>query len=174
MSDNKKFNFYSPSLGNISFEKMIEEIFAYMNKFPEKIYEIVVGCDSSSGGVSYSFPVAVVVLRKGEGGRFFLKKIKYSSSSDQKKYANLHQRILQEVVLSCELALSLREALEDKAEKNAYTPNYEFQYIHADVGENGKTKDMIKEVVGLIKSNGFEAKIKPESYAASIVADRFT
>jgi len=28
--------------------------------------------------------------------------------------------------------------------------------------------------VGLIKSNGFEAKIKPESYAASVVADRYT
>jgi len=33
---------------------------------------------------------------------------------------------------------------------------------------------MIKEVVNLIKGNGFEAKIKPESYAASTIADRFT
>jgi len=33
---------------------------------------------------------------------------------------------------------------------------------------------MIKEIVGLIKGNGFEAKIKPEAYVASIVADRFS
>jgi len=33
---------------------------------------------------------------------------------------------------------------------------------------------MIKEVVGLIKGNGFEAKIKPEAYVASAVADRYT
>ena len=28
--------------------------------------------------------------------------------------------------------------------------------------------------VGLIRGNGFEPKIKPESYAASVVADRYT
>jgi len=42
------------------------------------------------------------------------------------------------------------------------------------VGEQGQTRDMVKEVVGLIKSNGFEPKIKPESFAASVVADRYT
>jgi predicted RNase H-related nuclease YkuK (DUF458 family) len=51
---------------------------------------------------------------------------------------------------------------------------YQFRYIHADVGENGQTKDMIKEVVGLIKGNGFEPKIKPESFVASTVADRYS
>ena len=58
--------------------------------------------------------------------------------------------------------------------KSAVPLNYQFQYIHADIGVSGPTKDMIKEVVGLIKSNGFQAKIKPESFAASIVADRFS
>jgi len=33
---------------------------------------------------------------------------------------------------------------------------------------------MIKEVTGLIRGNGFEAKIKPESFAASTVADRYS
>ena len=75
--------------------------------------------------------------------------------------------------MSCKLALSLKDDLEKKL-KELNSPKYEFLYIHADVGENGKTKDMIKEVVGLIKSNGFEAKIKPESYAASVVADKYT
>ena len=40
--------------------------------------------------------------------------------------------------------------------------------------ENGKTKEMVKEVVGLIKGNGFEPKIKPFSFAATVVADRYT
>ncbi|GAF87411.1 unnamed protein product, partial [marine sediment metagenome] len=42
-----------------------------------------------------------------------------------------------------------------------------------DVGENGQTKDMIKEVTGLIRGTGFEPKIKPEAYVASTVADRY-
>ena len=52
--------------------------------------------------------------------------------------------------------------------------NYQFAYIHADVGEHGKTKEMVKEVTGLIKGHGFEPMIKPLSFAASVVADRFT
>ncbi len=44
--------------------------------------------------------------------------------------------------------------------------------IHADVGENGETKAMIQEVVGMIRANNFQPITKPGSYAASNVADR--
>jgi predicted RNase H-related nuclease YkuK (DUF458 family) len=87
---------------------------------------------------------------------------------------NWKQRILQEVYLSCELALNLREALEKGFGQARPTFNYQFQYIHADVGEYGKTREMVKEVTGLIRANGFEPKIKPLSFAASVVADRYT
>ena len=50
-------------------------------------------------------------------------------------------------------------------------PEFEFE-IHADIGENGPTKAMIQEVVGMIRANNFQVKTKPESYAASNVADR--
>jgi predicted RNase H-related nuclease YkuK (DUF458 family) len=33
---------------------------------------------------------------------------------------------------------------------------------------------MIREVTGLIRGNGFEPKIKPEAFAASTVADRYS
>ncbi len=171
-NNHRQFSFFNPTSGNLKFQEVIEEIFNYINEKPEKNYEIVVGCDSSSDERP-AFPVALVILRKGEGGRFFLAKIKYRDS-EKKKFYNFHQRILEEVVLSCELALAFRESLQEKINTSQIPLNYQFQYIHADVGQNGRTKDMIKEVVGLIKSNGFEAKIKPEAYAASIVADRFT
>lgn len=164
-----KGKFYNPTKGDINFSEVVEEIFYFMKSDPQKEYEIVVGCDSSSGEDPY-FPIAIVVLKKKEGGRFFLKKIKYH----KKKFYNLHQRILEEVYLSCQLALLLKEKIEEKIKKQRPEICYQFQYIHADVGENGITKDMIKEVIGLIKGNGFEAKIKPEAFAASVVADRFS
>lgn len=164
-----KGKFYNPTKGNLKFEEMIEEIFSFMKKDPDKEYEIVVGCDSSSGNDPY-FPIAVVILRKKAGGRFFLKKVKYH----KKKFFNLHQRILEEVFLSCQLALILKDQIKLRLQKEKPEINYQFKYIHADVGENGLTKDMIKEVIGLIRGNGFEAKIKPEAFAASVVADRFS
>jgi len=158
--------FYNPTRGNLKIAQVIEEILGYIGNKPEKFYDIIVGCDSSSGEEPH-FPVAVVILRKGEGGRFFLKKIKYKN----RKFYNWKTRILEEVLLSCELALFLRENVENKLKVNFF--NYQFRYIHADIGENGQTKDMIKEVTGLIRGNGFEPKIKPEAYVASTVADRY-
>ncbi len=172
MEDIFNGHFFSPTQGNLTIDEMVAELFNHMLKKPESFYEIIVGCDSSSEEEP-NFPVAVVILRKGEGGRFFLKRIKYSSS-ENKRFISWKSRILNEVMLSCELALSLREKIRIKAAQVVEPLNYEFLYIHADVGENGKTKDMIKEVVGLIRGNGFEAKIKPESYAASVVADRYS
>jgi len=159
--------FYNPTKGNLKIKEVVEEIIDYLSEKPERFYDIIVGCDSSSGEEP-NFPLAIVVLRVGEGGRFFLKKIRYQN----RKFYNLKQRVLEEVFLSCQLALHLREILKEKTKEKKF--DYQFRYIHADIGENGVTKDMIKEVIGLIKGNGFEPKIKPESFAASIVADRYS
>lgn len=163
-------NFYNPSKGDLKIEEVIQELLNYIVERPEKSYEIIVGCDSSSSQEP-NFPLAIVALRSGEGGRFFLKRIAYKG----RKFYNWKTRILEEVFLSCQMATYLRENFEKKI-KDSKKKNlrYQLRYIHADVGENGKTKDMIKEVIGLIKGNGFEAKIKPESFAASNVADRFS
>ncbi|OGZ64673.1 MAG: hypothetical protein A3A98_01600 [Candidatus Staskawiczbacteria bacterium RIFCSPLOWO2_01_FULL_40_39] len=170
----KNGQFFSPSKGNLAFNEVIKEIYNYISAEPEFFYDIIVGCDSPSSDKPF-FPIAIVVLRTGAGGRFFLKKMHYPDAYLKRfMHINWKQRILQEVYLSCELALLLRETLEREFGKATPTFNYQFQYIHADVGEQGKTKEMVKEVVGLIKSNGFEPMIKPHSFAASVVADRYT
>ena len=162
-------NFYNPTKGNLSSSQVIEEILSYIKERPEMFYDIIVGCDSSSGQ-DPSFPVAVAVLRKGEGGRFFLKKIRYPSKFN-KRFINWKNRILQEVILSCDLALIFREEIEKRIDKDL---DYQFEYIHADIGENGATRDMIKELTGLIRGNGFEPIIKPYSCVASVVAHRYS
>ncbi len=162
-------NFYNPTRGNLSLKETIEELVKYMSEKPEKFYDVVVGCDSSSNEEPH-FPVALVALRVGEGGRFFLKKISYND----RKFYSYKTRILEEVYLSCEMAILLRDLLEKNIQEKGLKPNYQFCYIHADVGEKGKTKDMIKEVTGLIRGNGFEPCIKPASFAASVVADRYS
>lgn len=164
--------FYNPTRGNLKIEEVMKEMLSYMKEKPEKFYDIIIGCDSSSGD-DPNFPVAVVILRVGEGGRFFLKKISYPPSI-RKKFSNWKMRILEEVLLSCQLALFLRENFEKKIKNKLDSFNYQLRYIHADIGEYGQTRDMIKEVIGLIRGNGFEPKIKPDSYVASTVADRYS
>jgi len=50
-------------------------------------------------------------------------------------------------------------------------PKYDFE-IHLDIGQNGATKVMIQELVGMVRAHNFEAKTKPDSYAATNVADK--
>jgi hypothetical protein len=171
MEEFSQGHFYNPTKGNISVDEVMEEILGYIKEKPDRFYDVIVGCDSSSDEEPH-FPVVVVVLRKGEGGRFFIRKVKYSSS--KKIFSNWKLRILEEVMLSCQLALFLRENFEKRVKALPEFPDYQFRYIHADIGENGQTKDMIREVIGLIRGNGFEPKIKPESFVASTVADRYT
>jgi predicted RNase H-related nuclease YkuK (DUF458 family) len=40
------------------------------------------------------------------------------------------------------------------------------------VGNNGETKKIIREVVGMVTGSGYAAVIKPEAYGASKVADK--
>ncbi len=162
-------SFYNPDKQRLSWEEVKEEIVSYLKEKPYKNYEIVVGCDSSSGEEP-TFPLAVVVRRVGEGGRFYLKRVRFKD----KHFYFWKERILQEVTLSCELALELREFLEKEKNDRLEGVSFEFNYIHADVSASGDTRDMVKEIIGLIRGNGFEAKIKPESYVASVVADRFS
>ena len=42
------------------------------------------------------------------------------------------------------------------------------------MGKNGDARDMINEIVGMIRGNGFECKTKPDAFGASKVADRHT
>lgn len=78
-----------------------------------------------------------------------------------------HDRILKEASFSLELAQ--RVVAELRPRLNGMFYNFE---IHLDIGQNGPTKSMIQEIVGMITGSGFTARIKPESYAANKVADR--
>ncbi len=165
--------FYNPTKGRITEEEAIEEMVNYMQEAPDRFYDIIVGCDSSSEKIPH-FPVAVAILRVGEGGRFFLKKIRYKDSFN-KRFSNWKNRIIQEVLLSCDLAINMRgkfeKRMKDMADKNF---KFQFRYIHADISKNGGTGEMVKELTNLIRGNGFEPKIKPEAYIATSVADKFS
>jgi len=81
---------------------------------------------------------------------------------------SLRQRIFYEAALSLTTAERLATAL---TETGAVGLNVE---VHLDIGEHGETRDLIRDVVGMVVGSGFHAEIKPNSYGASKVADRYT
>ena len=155
--------FHSPTKGKMELDRVVREISSFFDEDSEKKYRLIVGTDSN-GDKKADFVTAVIAYRVGKGGRYFWRK-----TNGGKIYHTLRDRIYQEVTLSLGVAQDILSQLKSSSSKES--PIYDLQ-IHIDVGQNGPTKDMIKEVVGMVRGNGFKAKIKPNSFGASIVADK--
>lgn len=159
--------FFSPSKGELTLEEFILEISQYIREEPDHLYRLVIGTDSqirgSNGTSEIFFVTAVVLHRIGFGGRYFWAKEKRA----QKMF--LRDRIYTETLLS----LALAETVVPLIRKAVPDSLYDLE-IHIDVGPNGPTREMIKEVVGMVTGNGYIAKTKPDSYGAYVVADRHT
>lgn len=153
--------FTTPLGLKLNTRQVIDEIVNFMKEDDKKSYKVIIGSDSEKRKDDMAdFVTAILVHRVGNGGRYFWKRVELD------KIYNLRSRIIQEVMFSLEIAQEVLAIL-----KNSDAPHFEFE-VHADVGENGETKTMISEVVGMIRAYNFEARTKPESYAASKVADR--
>jgi len=155
--------FVSPTHGGMSLEEVAADIERYRREAPADRYRLIVGSDSQPQSARYAtlFVTAVVVHRVGKGARFYFMKRPY------KKPLVLRQRIFMEASYALEVVQALEEALRAAGDSLPIE-------VHLDIGENGETKALIKDIVGWVTSSGYEAKIKPDSFGASKVADRFT
>ena len=165
-------DFLFNSLGlKVSVKEVVQEIIAFMRADENRRYKVTIGTDSQllsgpthvgSSGTSGTadFVTAVVVHRIGNGGKYFWRRM------PKEKTHTLRERIVKEVLISLDVAKGVLNEL-----KKFDLPKFDFE-IHIDVGENGPTKQLISDVVSLVRANNFEAKTKPESYAATNVADR--
>ncbi len=164
----KNGHFISPTKGKVSTPKMISEIASFVKEEPSRFYRLVIGTDSQTkkiNGLSeVDFVTAVVVHRQGRGARYFWKKERHEI-----KTVVLRDKIYTETSISLATAEDIVPLL-----RAAVTPaKYDLE-IHIDVGPLGPTREMIREVVGMVNGNGYVAKTKPDSWGASSVADKHT
>jgi len=179
----KKGGFYNPSRGALDLGGVVKELINYKKQYPQDKYKIVIGTDSEVREKETEFVCVVAIHRIRKGGRYFWAKIHDSKKRD------LRSRIYQEATISLALAGAL---LEKELELNNVKINMSQSIneifktmnnkeiifnneleIHVDIGSNGPTKAMIKEIVGMIKGSGFFVKIKPEAFAAANIADKY-
>ncbi|OGM55929.1 hypothetical protein A3E46_00950 [Candidatus Woesebacteria bacterium RIFCSPHIGHO2_12_FULL_46_16] len=166
--NDKKYKFISPTKGELGVSQVISEIEDFVNEEPRSFYRLVIGSDSQTkainGKAEINFVTAIVVHRRGRGARYFWKK--------EKRYVKvpvLRDKIYTETTMSLEIA----EEFVPEIRKRISPAKYDLE-IHIDVGPLGPTREMIREVVGMVNGNGYVAKTKPESWGASSVADKHT
>jgi predicted RNase H-related nuclease YkuK (DUF458 family) len=138
---------------------MFDHLVRYMNEEPDQHYHLIIGTDSMLSDQT-CFVTAIIVHRVGHGGRYFYRKL------INRKIESLRQRILYETALSLDTAGQLSAELARNGHSELPVE------IHLDVGPNGDTKRIIREVVGMVTGSGFTAVTKPDAYGASKVADK--
>lgn len=128
-----------------------------------KNHKIIIGSDSVKLGYNFIFTKAICVLNSEYyDSRYFYFRDKIKDDS----YLDLSKRLLKETTDSIELAMKLRDEINNNV-------NIE---IHADVNENQKhlSSKYKNTISGYIQGCGFEVKIKPHSFVASSIADQHT
>lgn len=157
--------FNRPNGTKVSIEEIAEIVSAYIMKDPAAKYELTIGTDSQN--YDKTKIVEVIALRKvGRGGIFFFRYI-YLNRID-----NLRYKITVETQKSLETADALLACIENLG---IMLEEYDIHIqIHCDIGTFGPTKAFIKEITSWVRSLGYECCIKPDSYTASAIANKFS
>jgi len=144
----------------ISYENILEIL---KDVSDDKNHKIIVGSDSLKTSGYFIFVKSICIINKSnkhDKRFFYLRKKIYDE-----KYYDLYKRLIKETEISLEIALDIRNKIEEA--------NVE---IHADVNldpkhASGKFKNTI---IGYIKGCGFNYALKPDSFVASSIADTHT
>ena len=153
----------------MSVPDIARKIFEFIMSDKTNSYEITVGTDSQNFERTKMVEV-IAVHRKGRGGTYFY------NIEFVRRITNLKQKINEETSRSLIVANDLLDYLEEMFLANDMVMedlDVSFQ-IHCDIGRAGKTSVLIKEIVSWVTSQGYVCMIKPDSYAASDIADKFS
>lgn len=155
--------FCSPTKGIMSLDKVVTDLLCFVLEQPQAAYKLIIGTDSQTTNSSTHFVSAIVVHRVGKGGRYYVRHFY------REPIRSLRQKLTYETSMSLEVTMLLK----DRLLRANLLPKFEME-IHVDAGNAGDTRELIKDLIGMVVANGITPRIKPESFGASKVADRYT
>ena len=159
--------YISETYGKLELSQIPEKINEYYEKM--KLYDtpihIIVGTDSQNFDKTKLVSV-IAVYCEGHGGIYFYEISRIDKIKDVR--VKLHVETGESLKITTEL-VDLLESFPDLFMNTTLS-------IHIDAGlnPNGKTRELIPELVGWIKSSGYDCETKPESWVASTIADRIS
>lgn len=157
----------SPTYGTVSMDEIVSIIKEHVENGHGE-FNVMIGTDSQN--FHKTKMVMVIALHNvGHGGIFFYE------ITNIRRIANVKEKLIYETTLSLQCAEQLMEAFVRLRNETGFDYEEELNIsIHVDAGYNGPSCQVIPEVVGWIKSCGYEAVVKPDSYAACSIANKFS
>lgn len=149
---------------------------------PNKIY---IGSDSQIKGQSVKYITVIALLFTdtdgiGHGGAGWYK-TEYKQAHVRQKGSgkttrvSLRERLTRETWMSIGASYEFMKEFETE-DGNGYEEFMPTIEIHCDVASNVKMESnkVAPEIIGLVEGQGFDCKIKPESWCSMEVADRYS
>lgn len=141
-------------------DKMLD--FYYRNLVYGEPIEITIGTDSQDHASITKIVSVVSIICRGHGGIFFHK------TDHITKPHNIREKLEIETQKSLEVAKVILSHSKDTLTNNCPVS------IHVDAGNAGKSRDLIQALTGWVHAMGYHCEVKPDSYAASTIADRIS
>lgn len=160
--------FKSQTYGSVTLSEVPSKIQDYYEKMKhyDSVMRVIVGTDSQNFNHTKMVNV-IAVTCEGHGGIFFYRVTHKDLIRDVR--SKLHEETNESLEIAMELTRILEKDYEELFNEVLFS-------IHIDAGksEKGKTKELIPELVGWIRACGYDCEIKPDSYAASSIADKIS
>lgn len=162
---------------HMTFEDVFNNILFFIEQDPTALYKLAIGTDSHVKSFS-RFISAIHLHRIGQDG---IGKGAWGCIKEYivpRRISSLREKISFETSLTQELLFlfdynrvsQILDILVPYSDKGA---DFTIE-AHIDIGRKGATRDLVSEMLGRFSGMDVETKIKPDSYAASSYADRYT
>ena len=156
---NLPFHMRKPGEKEITIDELILSVKKYVDADPNAKYEIAIGTDSQNFNRTKIVTV-IAVHNIGHGGTYFY----------QIDYLPLIRNINQKLYTETELSLNIANRIFSEFEVYENVT----RKIHVDAGYYGKTKTLIPGLTSWVKSCGYDVAVKPMSFAASSIANKYS
>lgn len=169
--------FQNVSESGLSLDDVQARILAFMANDPKAEYHFIVGTDSQVHRGSTKFVTGIIIRRMGRGAWAC-----YRQMTVPRELRSLREKLSYETSLSQEIAGyfagSLLPRMEELVLPHIYKGAALELFIDIDAGTHpsiNKTSRYVKEMIERVEAMGvYAARVKPDSYAASAYANRFT
>ena len=163
-------NFKSQTYGELTLTEVCDKLLEFYNKYKSTCsnIEIAVGSDSQTKAETKMVSV-IVIYAEGKGG------ISFNIVEKLKQINSVREKLEIETGRSLTIATNLIDIFENNDKYHDMYLNCPIS-IHVDAGNSkkGKTRELLQFVTGWVRATGFNCMIKPDSYAASSVADKIS
>ncbi len=161
--------FRSQTYGDLELKQIPEKLLDYYNRMKhyDTEFSIIVGTDSQNFSDTKMVSV-ITMICEGHGGIYFYEVTRQPLIRDVRTKLHI------ETHASLNVATELISLLEDKVFEDLFMDCHFSIHIDAGHSNRGKTKELIPELVGWIKSCGYDCEVKPDSFVASSIADKIS